>query len=593
MSVVNAYISAGSTIIPCLVPTQVEREYARSLGMDEADLFRVDVPCGMTRWTRTSVIIASTQVSALYAAATVRLDLDDGSGGTLTIRRMYPRPPQPFLWRETGGTVLVELVDERYFWQFASAALMNQALAPLWSSDGRWQVNGSSATTPVVTYSDMLTEIDAVATTYNLTPPSGFTARTPEYPRRMSDFIGSPNVSLAMLIDAVAAANTQVIVPDGAGGFVFVERSQLKNHYDVRMRNNARAFSGGMQPVNGAAGGSDALVNLWNQSGWQNRAPRSAMSILAQRSVEGKTVYDNVTDANVPADRVHFPFNQNYNVTGTPTWTRQPLEVGTASLPESAIIVNDGTGATLTDCPGWNPSTLVAQARNDYRDRYQDVPFGRTAWAGFMPWYVSSADTLGQIGMVSYRFGLIEGVPSPTTISEAQEEDWRFGLQGTSENDPGNVVTGKGLAHAYRNCVGATIIDVPPPMTRVFPARITGSTSLGGWRWSYSFVEVEPNPVVSSTLYVSTGSYARTGTLTARNMAENGNSLVGGLIAPGVTSAQYAGLATVAPLPISNDTVVMMCEQFPTAHVPEGCAPSGPQFWFSMPNAILVECVET
>lgn len=592
MSVVNAYITAGATVIPCLIPTQVERDYARSLGMDESDLFRVDIPAGMTRWTRTSVIVASTQVSALYAAATVRLDLDDGSGGTMTIRSLYPRPPQPFLWREAGGTVLVELVDERYFWQFASAALMNQALAPLWSSDGRWQVNGSSATTPLTTYAEILTEIDAVATAYNLTPPTGFTTRTPEYPRRLSDFIGSPNVSLAMLIDAVAAANTQVIVPDGAGDFVFVERSQLKNHYDVRMRDNARAFSGGMQPVNGAAGGSDALVNLWNQSGWQNRAPRSAMSILAQRSVEGKTVYDNVTDANLPADRVHFPFNQNYNVTGTPTWTRQPLDVGTASLPESAIVVNDGTGATLTVCPGWNPSTLVAQARNDYRDRYQDVPFGRTVWAGFMPWYVSSADTLGQIGMVSYRFGLIDGIPSPTTISEAHEGDWRFGLQGTSENEPDNVVTGKGLAHAYRNCVGATIIDVPPPMTRVFPARITGFTNLGGWRWSYSFEEVEPNPVVSSTLYASTGSYARTATLTARNMAENGNDQTGGLIAPGVTTAAYGGTATVTPLPISTDTIVMMCEQFPTAYVPEGCTPSGPQFWFSMPNAILVECVE-
>ena len=61
-------------------------------------------------------------------------------------------------------------------------------------------------------------------------------------------------------------------------------------------------------------------------------------------------------------------------------------------------------------------------------------------------------------------------------------------------------------------------------------------TSLGNWRWSYSFEEVEPNPTISATLSVSTGNYARTGTLTARNMAENGNDQTGGLIAPGVTT---------------------------------------------------------
>jgi hypothetical protein len=36
----------------------------------------------------------------------------------------------------------------------------------------------------------------------------------------------------------------------------------------------------------------------------------------------------------------------------------------------------------------------------------------------------------------------------------------------------------------------------------------------------------------------------------------------------------------------------MMCEQFPTAHVNEGCTATGPRFWFSMPNAVLVECIE-
>lgn len=592
MSVINAYITAGATVIPCLLPTQVEREYARTLGIDESDLFRVDVPAGMTRWTRATVLIASTQVAALYASATVRLDLIDGSGGNVTIRQMYARPPQPFLWRQTGGTVLVELVDERFFWQFSSAAAMNQVFAPLWSSDGRWQVNGATAAVPISTYTDVLAEIATAAVGLNLTAPTGFTVRSPEYIRRLSDLVGSPSASLAMFVDAVGAANTQVILPDGLGGFVFVDRGSLMTMYDKQMDDYQRAFSGGSQPVNGAAGGTDALVDLWNQQGYQQRAPQAAQPILPQRSVEGKTVYDNVDDADVPADRVHFPYNQTFTSAATPTWVRTPIDLGQAVLPESAVVVNDSAGATLLTCPGWSPTAFTTQVRNDYRDRYQDVPFGRTVWAGFIPWFLTSSDTIGQVGCVSYRLGMVDGVPSPCTISEIKEDDWRFGLQGVGENEPARFVTGKGLAHAYRNCVGATIIDVPPPMTRVFPARITGFTGLGNWRWSYSFEEVEPNPVPGAPLSVSTGLYARTGVLTARNMAENGNDLAGGLIAPGVTAAAYGGTATVTPLPISTDTIVMMCEQFPTAYVPEGCAPSGPQFWFSMPNAILVECVE-
>jgi hypothetical protein len=78
-------------------------------------------------------------------------------------------------------------------------------------------------------------------------------------------------------------------------------------------------------------------------------------------------------------------------------------------------------------------------------------------------------------------------------------------------------------------------------------------------------------------------------------MAENGNVYVSAgnvanVIAPGVTQASYAN-ATISALPISSDTVVMMCEQFPTSNT-AGSPPFGPQYWFSMPNAVLVECIE-
>jgi hypothetical protein len=49
--------------------------------------------------------------------------------------------------------------------------------------------------------------------------------------------------------------------------------------------------------------------------------------------------------------------------------------------------------------------------------------------------------------------------------------------------------------------------------------------------------------------------------------------------------------ATVEALPICNDTIVHMVEQFPTSYT-SGTVPVEPQYWFSMPNAVKVTCTE-
>jgi hypothetical protein len=56
---VSAYITAGATVIPTLLPTQEMRNTARQIGIPEEDLFRVDVPVGMTQHTRASVLVAA------------------------------------------------------------------------------------------------------------------------------------------------------------------------------------------------------------------------------------------------------------------------------------------------------------------------------------------------------------------------------------------------------------------------------------------------------------------------------------------------------------------------------------------------------
>ena len=153
-------------------------------------------------------------VAALFAVTTVSLTLEDSSGLSVVISGLYARPPQPFYWTQQGGAVLVELVDERWYWQFSSAAVLGIALAQTWSSDGRWQVNDTNSVTPILTYTQLLTEIGTAASADNLTAPTGFTVQSPEYMRRLSDLYGSPNVSLATVLDAVAVANQQIIVSD-------------------------------------------------------------------------------------------------------------------------------------------------------------------------------------------------------------------------------------------------------------------------------------------------------------------------------------------------------------------------------------------
>lgn len=596
---VKAYINTGlapeGTVIPVLLPTDAMRDTARQIGIPECDLFSVNVPIGMTQWTSAKVLIASTQIATLFTQPECTLTLEDSSGLMVRMTGMYARPPQPFFWGQQGGVALVELVDARWWWRFSSAAQLNNAYAFTYSSDGRWQVNS------YLTFTELLQDIQLAATADNLylSMPWGYTAPGTEYVRRIADLFGSPNVNLGLVLDAIAVATQQVIVFTGKVGggsscFKFIPRTNLQSQYNAAMSRYRTAMRGGQQPTNGAAGGSDPLVSLWNQEGYEHRAPKSCTVVMPQRSIEGLTVYDNCTVANTPATQQNFTINSIYTAGSNPTWTRTPTDYGSGYVTDAAIVCRDNTGAILIGAPGWNPVGMSAAIRSDYANRYSNIPFGRTVWAGWLPWYLNPDVNIGQIGCVSYRLAMIDGEWSPHTITECREDDWRFGLQGTSWSEPSEVITAKGKAQAYRNCVGATIIDVPPPNTRVFPARITGVEQLATWKWVYSWTEVEPAPSpLTVAPSVSIGAYARVGTLNARNMAENGNVYVApgnaaNMIAPGISQGSYPG-ATIDAQPISTDTIVEMVEQFPTAYT-GGTPPVGPRYWFSMPNAVRVTC---
>jgi hypothetical protein len=192
--------------------------------------------------------------------------------------------------------------------------------------------------------------------------------------------------------------------------------------------------------------------------------------------------------------------------------------------------------------------------------------------------------------MLRYCLSVRAGELVPVTITECEQDDWLLGPDGMMESDPASLTLSKGTTHLRRLWNGAVMADTAPPNTRVFLARITSSTSVcGGWKWTYGFEEVEPPtyPGTTCPYGVSIAPFDRTGT--ARNMVEDTNNPATGFIAPGVSQAAYPN-ATIQPLPIATNTLVLMVEQFPpisdngTATVPI------PQYWFTMPNAVLVEC---
>jgi hypothetical protein len=593
----QAYITVGTTDIPVLFPSDRMRETARQIGIDEADLFRIDNPAGLSRHFRASLMIASTQLATLYADSVyVSLTLDDGSGFPVVYSRLTARPPQPLFYGQQGGTVLVELVDDRWAWKFSTAATGN-ALYSAWSSDGRWEVND------LPDIGTLTAAISTAASSFALQMPFGYTTPPLDPITRLSDFVGSPNISLALLLDAIAVASSQVIIHAASPAdptqnpLIYVNRDSLFSYYDDYMRLYKRAIRGGCEPTAGVAGGNDALVNLWNTYGYQRRCPGGTYVIYPSRYVEGMTVYDNCALSNTIPSQRNFATNSlsfNYQV---PVWNRIGVGPGVACLTESAVVTNSSSGVLKTP-PGWDPAALTAAVAQQYAGRYRNVPFGRTVWAGWLNAYAEGL-CIGQIGCVSYRLAIIDGELSPYTISIADENDWIFGAPGYAETDPAKVITAKGKAQAYRNCVGSTIIDAPPPNTRVFPARITSAEQYATWKWRYGFVEVEPEQSIPGHLgkqAVDIGSYARTGDV-AINMSENGNIFVsngniGNVIAPGVNQSDYGNGQVVYAKPISAGTIVMMCEHFPTVSVANQLATATfkPQYWFSMANAVLVTC---
>lgn len=601
------FVTSGGTRVDCHVPDHETVEIGAMVGMTPQDLFRIDVPAGASREARIRVLVRQDALNTLYASTADGANPSavfywcENDGETPFSLDLWLLPPRPlFMVPDGAGVAVVEAVDQRYWWKQSQMDEINgqQQASWLYSSDGRWVAATPASTTPLAFVTYLKTLLTAIVGTFTI--PGGF-APSATLLNRVVDQVYTPEASLAMTLDMALSAFGWIFQWDAAaGGYTLVEVDDDAAALDSWMADQKRAIAGGLEATSGATLGTEPLLAVWQGAAtWQrNRMPANATISYPYRSVEGKTRYDNAND--FPADTVRFADQREFGWEHAVATSRARSTLGArcvkepralvASLTPTLLPASPGASIEGTTSPSWDYATLNTAIKALLVKRC-GVMVGQTGWAG----WVAAPNGAYRATLLRYTVGVRGGQVVPITITKADQDDWILGPSGTLPEDPRQIVFGKGLAHPRRLPSGAMQMDVPPPNTRVFPALITGFTQVDGkWIWVYEFEEVETNPLATTPVYKSIGSWARTGTA-ARNLMENGNVYTtdgasGNVVAPGENQVDYT-TGTIEALPICIGSIVMMCEQFPTSFIDSEDPPPYPaDFWFSTPNAVLFTC---
>lgn len=602
---------AGSPI-PVLIPEGEILDIAQMAGFDTEDLFSIHIPIGASRESRVKALIAQDNLDRLYNSKYQQYDFGTclfkwRSSEAFAEQSMvvWLLPPKPiYMVPDSDGVALVEAVDCRYWWKRQQSTLLTDdpMHGVIRSSDGRWQIKGYADGAANLkaffefAVSRIGVEQNAISTS---TTFFNFSSLTPE---AVFNQIFTPEMSLAMVLDIILAQSGSWYAISYNAYTRKYEFAVLWSPFGVESDENQypSAVAGGLEPFTGSSVGNP-LLSLWKgQPKYQiNRMPDRISVMFPIRKVEGKTVYDNA--GTLGAGELPFAYARDYGIlkqvplsTGErPDYNNTKAELR-VQMPV-AVQGNDTPYPFNSNAPSSNLLPTSNARTVNYEEIADDVAlsfrlrarmlFGRVAWAG---WDHLSAYYYGATWR-RYVIGRRNGEPVPLMITFGDEKDWLYGPDGLAPEEPRDIVIGKGLVHARRLGSGVVHIEAAPPNTRVFAARITAATRLGVsgnsyWKWTYSFEEMEPSGASGTPAAI--GTLARTGT--ARNTVEEGNKFFAAgdpqnVIATGVKQSDYTN-AVIDALPIVEDTVVMMVEQFSTA------IDNSRQYWFAVPNAIKVVC---
>jgi hypothetical protein len=628
---IEAYFTtSGGTIIPAIMPDEEIIELATMAGFSLEDLFSIDIPGGASRHTTIRAIVSQSQIATLYASngtygtASCTFSWRESTTATAKSIAVTLLPPKPlFMVPGHAGISVVEAVDVRYWWKrtITNDGILNQQFGPLMSSDGRWQTAGVSlGTTPLTVITGLRGNLPVGSfSTAGFTPDASLI-------NRIVDHRFTPDMSIAMALDIALSAFGYVLVWNPAVAQTY-SLAQIKDDTTIInswMTSNLRAYAGGLEPTSDDTAFSETLLTAWNSTAntQVNRMPDQLSISFPYRTVEGMTEYNNESPGVLPsrlkfAQQSEFAIQQDFvtgrarKINSTASVLREPRPlVAPASI---AFDPTTGTANTLNSPtpPAWN-WTAFRTAVGDVLENRCQMSIGRVVWMGWPDLPVGAFRGT----MLRYHLGkrtnkfvkdrateeevVTETQLVPITTTICDDDDWVLGSNGVAEHHPDQVFIGKGLAHARRLSSGVTTIDVAPPNCRIFPAIITGASRMaasgnGYWKWVYTFAEREPNPLANDPHSVSAAPFERNST--ARNMIENPNIYLGAgnagnLISPGVLQSHYLPNATIDCLPICNGAIVMMCEQYLTIYTESGSPPFGVEYWFSVPNAVKVTCVE-
>lgn len=625
-------VGGAETEIPAYQPTPEFCNLIKLAGWDLSNLCCITDHAGASRWLEARVLINRNDLDALYAAAPDPVQLtwatENGAVNTAFVHLM---PPQPiFCTPNAPSVVLVVARDLRYLSVYnptqEPATDLTQEGEGAWARltpDGRWAINSANLTDPAA----FLAWRQAIIARL----PFTITADNGTYPialfNRFANMTFPPDASMSMILDMILAGTGNVLVRNGGAGTYQIQ--DFKTLVTYTLDTDAQTIAGGTESIAETLG-SGTLQQMWNNwvgvsatlgnASQYMRMPDSVRVSNPLRTCEAQTTYQNFTGSNVAYNN-KLRFSRDNEIATILPMPATKLRVSNAELmlrePRSGSLGELVNGASVNATT--NPNTyLISSGSQAYWDlqTYQQtvrdllsarmrLPIGKVMVAG---WHVINL----RFGLTEKKWtlGLRDDEVIPFTIIETQDDDWILGPDGRMETDPKNIAVCNGMVSLRRLWNGMQQIEVPAPMTRVFAAKITGAEQIGpsgssAWRWLYTWEEVEPAPVQApwlATMNFPHNDFQRIGTVIqstnrARNMAEAGNTFVSAgnpanVIAGGVRQSDYAN-ATVSPLPISNGTIVMMCEQFLTNDIEAVRGNSDLiSYWFSMPNAVLTVCEE-
>lgn len=604
---IQAYFTtSSSTVIAARVPDGDLLDLAASVGMEPGDLFGIDIPSGATRHARVRVLVAQDQLTALYNSVSdgsnpsATFTWQENSNAAAMTLDVWLLPPRPLYMVAGGaGVAVVEAVDARWWWSQSQANTLNGGpiQGVLRSADGRWGVQAATSATPLGLMTALISAINSAGLPGTIA--LGSYSANSLLLNRLADFVLTPECSLAMAIDTLAAGTGFMVQWDAATSvYTLVPVGGDASTLNSWMTSNKVAYAGGAQPPANTFSPTEPLATLWygNAAQQRNMMPNAVTTSFPYRTVEGKTRYNNTaTDSTT----LMFATEKEFGWESTITTGRARADIGKRLLKEPRPLVASSTpGLTPltpatailgTTAPSWNYTGYVTQVVNLLQTR-ASVMTGRIGWGGWARVPTGSF----RCTVLRYCLSVRAGELVPVTITECEQNDWLLGPDGMMESDPASLTLSKGMTHLRRLWNGAVMADTAPPNTRVFLARITGSTAIcDSWKWSYTFEEVEPapsppvGPVEVCTLVVNIAPFDRVGS--ALNMIENTNNASTGFIAPGVSQANYPN-ATISPLPIATGSIVTMVEHFPAISDGTTATVPVPKYWFTMPNAVLVTC---